>query len=86
LGAGAYHIGVEGNATWPYAGLQGDRVSFAADAGAGLALSITPSFAVSLEAHAILLMPYPVIRFLNQDTAELSNPLLSGVLTLRWLL
>jgi hypothetical protein len=82
VGAGAYHIGVEGSATSPYAGLDGDRFVFAADAGAGLALPITSSFALSLEGHAILVTPYPVIRFLDMDSARRSNPMLSVALTL----
>ncbi len=82
LGAGVYHIGVDGSATWPYTGLRGDRFSFAADVGGGLALAITPSLALSLEAHGILVTPYPVIRFLDDDSIEIRNPLVSGVLTL----
>jgi hypothetical protein len=82
LGAGAYHVGIDGNATWPYAGLEDERVVFAADAGAGVALSITSSLALSLEGHATLVTPYPVIRFLEVNTAEIHNPLVSAVLTL----
>jgi hypothetical protein len=82
FGAGAYHIGVAGTATSPYAGFDGNRFVFAADAGAGLALSLTSAFALSLEGHAILVTPYPVIRFLEVETATIQNPLLSGVLTL----
>jgi hypothetical protein len=82
LGAGAYHIGVDGSAPSPYAGLAGDRFVFAADTGAGLALSISPSFALALEGHAIVLVPYPVIRFLQTETAEIGNPLLCAALTL----
>ena len=82
LGAGAYHIGVDGSATSPYAGLNGDRFAFAADTGAGLALTISPSFALSVEGHAVLVTPYPVIRFFGVDTARISNPLVSGALTL----
>ena len=82
LGAGTYHIGVAGNAVSPYAGLDGGRFVFAADAGAGLALSLTSSFALSLEGHATVVTPRPVIRFLEVETAEIRSPLLSGALTL----
>jgi hypothetical protein len=82
VGAGTYHLGVDGSAAWPYAGLEDNRFVFAADAGAGLSLSFTASFAVALEGHATLVTPYPVIRFLEMDTAEIRNPLLSAVLTL----
>ena len=82
LGAGVYHIGIDGSAHWPYEGLAEDRFSFAMDAGAGVALSIAPSFALSLELHATAVAPYPVVRFLGVNTAEVKNPLLSGVVTL----
>ncbi len=83
LGAGVYHVGVTGTASSPYAGLRGDRFVFAADAGAGLALTITPSIALSLEGHGLLITPYPVIRFLGVETARIGNPLMSAALTLR---
>jgi hypothetical protein len=82
LGAGAYHVGVDGSATPPYASLSGDSFSFAADTGVALALSLSSSLALSLEGHAILVTPYPVIRFLEVDVAEIGNPLLCGALTL----
>jgi hypothetical protein len=83
LGAGVYHVGVSGTARSPYAGLRGDRLVFAADAGAGAALSITSAIALSLEGHGILIAPYPVIRFLGVETARIGNPLMSAALTLR---
>jgi hypothetical protein len=82
LGAGAYHIGVDGSANSPYTSLHGGLYAFAADVGAGLALSLTSSFALALEGHALLVAPYPVIRFLDVDTAKTGRPLLSGALTL----
>jgi hypothetical protein len=82
LGAGAYHVDVEGSAMWPYTGLKGETSAFAVDTGAGLALSLASSFALSFEVHATVVTPYPVIRFLDDDAAEIQNPLVSGVLTL----
>jgi hypothetical protein len=82
LGAGAYHIGVDGSANSPYAGLDGGRFAFVADAGAGLALHLTSALALSFEGHALLVAPYPVIVFLDVDTAETGRPILSGALTL----
>jgi hypothetical protein len=81
LGGGAYHISVEGSAAWPYEAISGDRFAFAADAGAGIALSLTHSFALALEGHGILVAPRPVIRFLQVETAAIESPLLSGALT-----
>ena len=82
LGAGTYHIGVDGSANWPYAGSSDDRFVFAADAGGGLALSLTSMLWLSLEGHGILLAPYPVIRFLGVDAATVGNPLVAATLTL----
>lgn len=82
LGAGAYHIGIEGSAAYPYLGLEDERFVFAADAGAGLALSLTSSLALSLEGHATLVTPYPVIRFLELSRVEVGNPLAGAALTL----
>ena len=82
LGAGAYYIGVDGHANAPNASLDGGSYAFAADAGAGLALSLTSTFALSFEVHALMIMPYQVIQFLDVDTAETGRPLLSGALTL----
>lgn len=82
LGAGSYHIRVDGNASSPYVGMSDDRFVFAGDAGVGLAFSITSAFALSLEGHGTLVTPYPVIRFLEVDAVEVKNPLLSLALTM----
>jgi hypothetical protein len=82
VGGGAYHIGAEGSAAWPYDAFDPGRWAFAADLGAGVALSLTSSFALSLESHATLVTPRPVIRFVEVETAEIKNPLLGGALTL----
>jgi hypothetical protein len=74
LGAGSYHIRVEGSASAPYAGLSGDRFVFAADTGAGVALTITPAFALALEGHLTLVTPYPVIRFLDAAPVVANHP------------
>jgi hypothetical protein len=82
LGAGAYHIGVEGSASAPYVGKRGDRFAFAADTGAGLLLSINSTFALSFEAHLTLVTPYPVIRLLDADPVVASNPRASMALAM----
>ena len=82
VGAGAYHISAEGRAAWPYQAFEPGRCEFAADVGAGLSLPLTSAFAFSFEGHAILVTPRPVIRFVEVDTAEIKNPLLSGAFTL----
>jgi hypothetical protein len=82
LGAGAYHISAEGSAAWPYDAFDPGRWAFAADLGAGLALSLSSSFALSLEGHATIVTPRPVIRFVQVETAAIRSPLLGGALTL----
>jgi hypothetical protein len=82
VGAGAYHISAEGSAAWPYEAFDPGRWAFAADAGAGIALSLTSAFALSLESHATFVTPRPVIRFVEVEAAEIKSPLLSGALTL----
>jgi hypothetical protein len=81
LGAGAYHIGVKGSATTPYVGQSDDRWVFAGDAGAGLVLALSPSFGLALESHVTLVTPYPVIRFLDEGSVSVNNPMLSAALT-----
>ena len=82
LGVGAYHIGVEGTASAPYSGKSGERFVFAADTGAGLALSINAAFSLSLEGHLTLVTPYPVIRFLDEDPVVANNPRASAALAM----
>jgi len=81
VGGGAYHISVEGSAAWPYQAFNASRFAGAVDAGAGIALSLSSSFALALEGHATFITPRPVIRFLEVETAEITHPLLSGALT-----
>jgi hypothetical protein len=82
LGAGSYHIGVDGSASSPYAGMSGDRFVLAIDSGVGLALGIDSALSLSLEGHAVSLIPYPVIRFLEVDAVSARNPRLSLALAI----
>jgi hypothetical protein len=82
LGAGAYHISADGSADWPYEALDPGTWAFAADAGSGLSLSLSSSFALCLEGHATLVTPRPVILFVGGEVAGIQNPLLGGALTL----
>ena len=82
IGAGAYHVGAEGNARWPYQGVPVARWAVAADAGAGISLPLSSTFEISIEGHAMLATPYPVIRFLGSDVANTGRPSVSAVVTL----
>src|SRR5262249_28703328 len=78
VGAGAYHISAEGSAAWPYEASDPGRWTFAADAGIGVALSLSSAFALAFEGHATLVAPRPVVRFVEVQAAEIKNPLLGG--------
>jgi hypothetical protein len=82
IGAGAYHVGAEGNARWPYQGVDVARWTVAADAGAGISLPISSTFEIAIEGHAMVATPYPVIRFLGRDIANTGRPSIFAVVTL----
>jgi hypothetical protein len=82
LGAGAYHVGAVGNARWPYQGVDVARWAVAADAGAGISLPLSSTFEISIEGHAMVATPYPLIRFLGSDIANTGRPSVSAVFTL----
>ncbi len=83
LGAGALYMSVDGSqAASIYQGQSDFTWAFAADAGTGLELRFSDRFQLSVEGHAFITRPYPVIRFLEHDVASLSQPSLLGTLTL----
>ena len=84
LGAGALCVSTEGAATAEspqYVGQKSSRCAFLADVGIGGELRLSDRFEVSLEGHAFITRPYPVIRFVDQDVARISQPSLLGALT-----
>jgi hypothetical protein len=64
-----------------YVGQRSHLWAFLADVGVGAELRLSDRFEVSLEGHAFLTRPYPVIRFADQDVAHISQPSLLGALT-----
>jgi hypothetical protein len=83
LGAGALYVAVDGQAAGasPYVGVRSSGWAFAADAGVGAELRLTDRFHLSLEGHALITRPYPVIRFLGEEVARTSQPSILGTLT-----
>ncbi|WP_437681432.1 hypothetical protein [Sorangium sp. So ce131] len=81
-GLGALHVGVDGEASWPYRGGHSATWAFAADAGAGVELGIVRRLDVVVEAHALVAHPYPVVRFVETEAARGARPALLGSLTL----
>jgi hypothetical protein len=82
LGAGTFHTSVSGQASAPYRGLHQAEWSFAADAGAGLVLHLASRLELSAEGHALLTVPEPIVRFVNDDAAHIGHPGVVGTLTL----
>ncbi len=81
LGAGALYASVDGEANPPNAGRQSARWSAAFDAGVGAEAKIGTRFTVSLEAHALLAQPYPVVEFAGTDVAQSGRPSVVGSLS-----
>ena len=81
LGAGAFFASVDGRANPPYAGRQNARWAGAVDGGVGAEARIGPSFALSLEAHALLVQPFPVVEVLGADVARTGEPSVLGSLS-----
>ncbi|MDC0678376.1 hypothetical protein [Sorangium atrum] len=82
VGLGAFHVAVDGEASWPYRGVHSAQWAFAADAGAGVELGIVRRLHVVAEAHALVAHPYPVVRFVETEAARGARPALLGSLGL----
>jgi hypothetical protein len=86
LGAGVTNLAVEGDAKWPYRGMRSTGWFFGADGGAGLTFRLAPRLDLGAEAHAMLAVPEPKLRFVGREVASLGEPALVGTLTVTgWL-
>jgi hypothetical protein len=86
LGAGAFYASVDGRANPPYAGRQSARWAGAVDGGVGAEARIGGRFALSLEAHALLVQPFPVVEVLGADVARGGQPsVLTSLSVVGWL-
>lgn len=83
IGLGAERFAVDGVASQPsYRGESNVRWFFAGDAGLGLSLRLGNHWELQLEAHALVALPRPEVRFFDQDTTKASQPTLLAILTL----
>jgi hypothetical protein len=81
IGVGTFYASVDGQANTPYAGLQSARWAAAVDGGVGAETKMGRHFALSLEAHALIAQPYPVVEFLGDDIARCGQPSVVGSLS-----
>jgi hypothetical protein len=82
LGVGGERVAVEGSTNLPYRGQQNARWFFVADAGAGLAVRLSPHWEAQLEGHMLVATPRPVVRFLGTEFARAGLPTFLATLTL----
>jgi hypothetical protein len=82
LGLGAERFAVTGSGPLPYQGEQNARWFFAADAGAGFAVRLGLHWEMQVEAHALVPLPRPTVRFVDDEVAQAGQPTLLMVLTL----
>jgi hypothetical protein len=87
IGGGVLYTSVEGHAVFPYqAQSNPPQWSAAADASLGAEVKIGRRFALSLEGHALLAQPYPVVQLLGVDVARTGHPaILGSVSVVGWL-
>lgn len=82
LGAGALYVAVDGQPSqFQYVSRQTDLLAFAGDAGLGAEVHLGRHFELSLDAHALLLTPYPVVQVLRSDVARTGQPAIFGSLS-----
>ncbi|MGA3122167.1 MAG: hypothetical protein ABSF69_15510 [Polyangiaceae bacterium] len=82
IGGGILYTSVEGHAVFPYqAQSNPPQWSAAADASLGAEVKLGRRFALSLEGHALLAQPYPVVQLLGADVARTGHPAILGSLS-----
>jgi hypothetical protein len=82
LGLGAMWVEIEGRGVAPYRGQADEMWAALADAGVGVLAELGRRMALSAEAHAMLAVPYPMVRFVDLEAATVGRPALLGSLTL----
>jgi hypothetical protein len=82
FGVGAMWVQIEGQGVAPYRGTSDDVWAMLADGGVGLLASLGRRVALSVEVHALVAFPYPLVRFVDLEAATIGRPALLGSLTL----
>jgi hypothetical protein len=80
IGAGALYTSVDGHASYPYQARSGPASAWAAaaDGSIGVEVRLGRHFSLSLEGHALLAKPFPVVQFLGSDVARNGQPSVLG--------
>ncbi len=82
LGIGAHHLGVNGNASWPYQSINSEVWTFALESGVGLEWKLSERLAVVAEGHVLLSSPRPVLYFAGHRETRVGAPTLMASGTL----
>lgn len=81
-GAGVLYEKVDGRASFPYQSEVATQWAAALDAGVGADLRLGRHWDLSLEAHAFVAVPYPVVDFLGTEVAHAGTPSVLASLTI----
>lgn len=86
LGAGALYVTSDGEGIYPFIGHRDSTWTALIDGGFGLAIALSKHWAVSVEVHALLAAPRPVVSFAGSDAGTIGRPAfaIAGTL-LTWL-
>jgi hypothetical protein len=86
LGAGAFHVRIEGQGVSPYFGQRDQSWAAMFDCGAGAYVTVSAALAIAVELHALLAAPSSFIRFDDMAAETLGRPAVWATLTLlAWL-
>ena len=86
LGAGVFHVRIEGQGLPPYLGERDQSWAAMFDCGAGAYVTMSAALAIAIELHAFLAAPSSFIRFDDMNAETLGRPAVWATLTLlAWL-
>jgi len=74
LGAGALSVTGDGEGIYPFVGHQDSTWTAIVDGGFGLATALSKYLAVTVELHALVAAPRPVLRFSGSDAGTIGRP------------
>ena len=74
LGAGALSVTGDGEGIYPFVGHQDSTWTAIVDGGFGLATALSKYLAVTVEIHALIAAPRPVLRFSGSDAGTIGRP------------
>jgi len=78
LGAGPYHLHVQGTASAPFHSAASDDWAAAFAGGLGVAIRLAPQVAIAAEARAVALTPHPTVSIGSERVASAGSPSLLG--------